>query len=89
MNENHIPAQRPELEDGERIAQADIVASLGTDLRSGLTSASAAEFLLDDRPDLGGGHQEAGRERLGEFLLRMVEKKGDEFGGEAEGAGEG
>jgi hypothetical protein len=34
---------------------------------------SAAEFLLDRRPDLGGGHQEAGRERLGEFLPRMVE----------------
>ena len=35
---------------------------------------SSAEFLLDDRPDLGGGHQEAGRERLGEFLPRMVER---------------
>src|SRR4030043_1863923 len=32
-----------------------------------------ADVLLDDRPDLGGGHQEAGRERLGEFLPRMVE----------------
>jgi len=35
---------------------------------------SSAEFLLDDRPDLGGGHQERGREHLGEFLARMVER---------------
>jgi len=31
------------------------------------------EFLLHDRPDLGGGHQEAGRERLGKLLPGMVE----------------
>jgi len=37
----------------------------------------SAEFLLDDRPNLGGRHQEAGRERLGEFLPRMV--KGDKL----------
>ena len=37
------------------------------------TLPAATEFLLDRRPDLGGGHQEAGRERLGEFLPRMVE----------------
>jgi len=40
------------------------------------TLPAAAEFLLDHRPDLAGGHQEAGRERLGEFLPGMVEKKG-------------
>jgi len=37
----------------------------------------SAEFLLDDRPDLGGRHQEAGRERLGKFLPRMG--KGDKL----------
>jgi len=37
----------------------------------------SAEFFLDDRPDLGGRHQEAGRERLGEFLPGMG--KGDKL----------
>ena len=39
------------------------------------TLPAAAEFLLADRPDLGGGHQEAGRERLGEFLPRMEKRE--------------
>ncbi len=45
MNEDHLPAQAPESEDSERKTPAEIVASLGTDLRSGLTSSSAAERL--------------------------------------------
>jgi H+-transporting ATPase len=45
MNENHHPAQRPESEDSERKTLADILASLGTDLRSGLTSSSADDRL--------------------------------------------
>lgn len=33
-----------------------------------------SEFVLDDGPDLRGGHQERGRECPGEFFPRIVEK---------------
>jgi H+-transporting ATPase len=45
MNENDLPRQKPEPEEGERKATADLVATLETDLRTGLTSASAGERL--------------------------------------------
>ena len=45
MNGNDLPPQKPELETGEPKALEDIVVSLETDLRSGLSSASAADRL--------------------------------------------
>jgi H+-transporting ATPase len=45
MKESDLPPQKPESEKGEPKTIDDIVASLETDLRSGLTSASAADRL--------------------------------------------
>ncbi|HYA48445.1 MAG TPA: HAD-IC family P-type ATPase, partial [Burkholderiales bacterium] len=45
MKENDLPPQKPEPDEGERKTTDDLVASLQTDLRSGLTSASAADRL--------------------------------------------
>ena len=45
MMENDLPPQKPEPEEGEQKTMDDLVASLQTDLRSGLTSASAADRL--------------------------------------------
>lgn len=45
MNENDLPPQKPGHEEGERKTTDDLVESLQTDLRSGLTSASAADRL--------------------------------------------
>ncbi|MCX6569896.1 MAG: plasma-membrane proton-efflux P-type ATPase [Candidatus Aminicenantes bacterium] len=51
MNEDDLPPQKPEPEVGERKTMADLIASLGTDLRSGLTSASAADRLMRFGPN--------------------------------------
>jgi H+-transporting ATPase len=45
MSENDLSAQKAAPEGGERKALADLIVSLETDLRSGLTSASAADRL--------------------------------------------
>jgi len=45
MSENRLSPQSTRPEDGERIALADLVASLETDLQVGLSSASAADRL--------------------------------------------
>lgn len=45
MNKDDLPPQSPELRAGEPKALGDIVASLETDLRSGLSSAAAAGRL--------------------------------------------
>lgn len=45
MNKNDLPQQKPEPDEGERKTTNDLVASLQTDLRSGLTSALAADRL--------------------------------------------
>ncbi len=43
--ENDLPPQKPEHEEGKQKTMDNLVASLQTDLRSGLTSASAADRL--------------------------------------------
>jgi magnesium-transporting ATPase (P-type) len=45
MNENDLPPQKPKPEDGERKTIADLVATLETDLRTGLTGPEAADRL--------------------------------------------
>lgn len=45
MTVNDLPPQKPEPDEGERKTTDDLIASLQTDLRSGLTSVSAAERL--------------------------------------------